>query len=76
MIFCNRRCREINALAADTIVAGSRFEDQLSALVREGLIPEGVESESVFAQLRRADVDYAQGFALGRPVPIRALSEA
>ncbi len=45
MVFCNRRYREVNSSAADPIVVGSRFEDQLRALVQEGLAPEAVGRE-------------------------------
>ena len=46
MVFSNRRYREINALAGDAIVDGSRFDDQLRAFLREGFVAEAVGREA------------------------------
>jgi PAS domain-containing protein len=46
MVFCNRRYRAINALAADAIVVGSSFDDQLHAFLQAGPIPEAVGREA------------------------------
>ena len=38
------------------------------------VIAEYVESDTMFHKLREANVDYLQGYAVGRPVPIDNLS--
>ena len=39
-------------------------------------IAEFVESDATLAELRRIGVDYAQGFGIGRPAPLRAVAGA
>ena len=36
-------------------------------------VAEGVENRAVVAELRRMGVDYAQGYALGRPRPVESV---
>ena len=38
-------------------------------------IAEFVESDTMFDKLREADVDFVQGYTVGKPVPIDTLAE-
>lgn len=38
-------------------------------------IAECAENEEIVAELRRLGIDYAQGFALGRPIPLAGISD-
>ncbi|MGH1485717.1 MAG: sensor domain-containing protein [Cellvibrionaceae bacterium] len=49
--------------------------NEISHVMGKKTIAEFVEDDSTFALLRNMGIDYAQGYAIGHPVPLEELSE-
>lgn len=74
-------CLKIDGSLVRHIVSNCRYESQVRAMARTAnilgieTVAECVETENIRERLLSMDIDYAQGFHLGRPQPLSAFFE-